>query len=424
MAKRSITNGDSHQTESDTSYSKLDIPDGMTRLDYLRKVFENELQFVTDDMDDLVRAIDKAAGRKDPVLILGESGTGKEKTAQAIHHVMSLEGTSTNLLSVSCADFTETLIESELFGHEKGAFTGANKRRIGKLEQANGGTLFLDEIGKLSKGSQAKLLRVLESNEIYRVGGNEIIPVNVRLIAATSASSVHDIENGDRQNVLIPELYYRLDKNKLRLQSLSERSPAARRKIIQYGLDVAPNTSTRRNENTKLQMSPDDIDYLGSKKFHGNVRELLSVISDIYSEAEYAELNANGHIGDVIKAERSHIDLALTHRFQGAMNEETQDRYFLERTLEILEAVHCDSRTVGKIMSAFRLLTAIGTHKIKSMRDIKDHLPIHFSQGYLTVAVIADTLQIPEEQRPAFQRKVMDSPALVWQEFIETILKK
>src|SRR5262249_37422146 len=130
--------------------------------------------------------IDRLAATDLPVLILGESGTGKEVAAQALH----TRGPRANhpFIAVNCAALTETLLESELFGHEKGAFTDAQSMHQGKFEIADGGTLFLDEIGDMSPGGQAKLLRVLEQKVITRVGGSQAIPINVRVIAATNSN--------------------------------------------------------------------------------------------------------------------------------------------------------------------------------------------------------------------------------------------
>jgi two-component system response regulator HydG len=147
-------------------------------------------------------------------LITGESGTGKEMIAGAIHfNSPRKEGP---FVKINCAAITETLLESELFGHEKGAFTGAYRRKEGRFQQAHGGSLFLDEVSEMSLAMQVKLLRVLQEREITRVGGEEVIPVDVRIIAATNKDLLPEIEAGRFRE----DLYYRLNVVTLNMPSL------------------------------------------------------------------------------------------------------------------------------------------------------------------------------------------------------------
>src|SRR4029079_10349397 len=152
-----------------------------------------------------------------PVLILGESGTGKEVVAQSLHFRSPRRDHP--CIAVNCAAMTETLLESELFGHEKGAFTDAHDARQGKFELAEGGTLFLDEIGDMSPNGQAKLLRVLEQKVITRVGGSQPIRINVRVVAATNVNLAEAV----REKRLPEDLYYRLSVVALELPPLRER---------------------------------------------------------------------------------------------------------------------------------------------------------------------------------------------------------
>jgi len=151
------------------------------------------------------------------VLVIGESGTGKEKVAHAVHELSDRK--SKPIVVVNCAALPHSLIESELFGHEKGSFTGANTQRIGKFEQADGGTIFLDEIGELPLDSQVKLLRVLQEKEIERLGGNKTIKVNVRIVAATNRSLEKEVAEGRFRL----DLYYRLNVFPIELPPLRER---------------------------------------------------------------------------------------------------------------------------------------------------------------------------------------------------------
>ena len=168
-------------------------------------------------MREVYKAIGRVADQDVPVLITGESGTGKELVARAIYQ--HGPRAKAPFLALNCAAIPETLLESELFGHEKGAFTGADRRRIGKFEQCNGGTLFLDEIGDMPLALQSKILRLLAGAAFERVGGNETIQTDVRLIAATHRDLKSMVGGGKFR----PDLYYRLGVFTIHLPPLRER---------------------------------------------------------------------------------------------------------------------------------------------------------------------------------------------------------
>ncbi len=168
-------------------------------------------------MQDVFGQIRKVAATAAPVLILGESGTGKERVAQAIHNLSAVKAGP--FVAINCGAIPENLLESELFGHEKGSFTGAHAQRQGKVETAEGGTLFLDEIGELPQALQVKFLRFLQERVIQRVGGRKDIPINARVIAATNSDLKKAIVNGDFRE----DLYYRLAVVTLKLPPLRER---------------------------------------------------------------------------------------------------------------------------------------------------------------------------------------------------------
>lgn len=207
------------------------------------------------------------AGTKVPVLLQGESGTGKELLARFIHR--NSPRAHKPLVAVNCAAIPDNLLESELFGHEKGAFTGAISRKIGKFEQANGSTLLLDEIGEMSLNLQAKLLRVLQEWEVDRLGGNGPIAVDVRVIATTNA----DLLEGVRKGKFREDLYFRLSVMPLRLPPLRERKEDIPL-LAEHFLKLA----CREHSRSIRGFTPRAMEKLEGHDWPGNVRELKNVI--------------------------------------------------------------------------------------------------------------------------------------------------
>jgi len=236
-----------------------------------------EQEFEGDEVDSLVgrcptmnevyKQIGRVAPQDMPVLILGESGTGKELVARAIwgHSKRS----ASPFLAINCAAIPDTLLESELFGHERGAFTGADNQRIGKFEQCRGGTLFLDEIGDMTPAAQAKILRVIQEQEFERVGGNQIIHTDVRLIAATN----RDLQEMLDTDALRRDLYYRLSVVTITLPPLRERGEDVSI-LAEYFL----HRFRRSLDKDVLEISTPAIDMLKQYSWPGNVRELQSVV--------------------------------------------------------------------------------------------------------------------------------------------------
>lgn len=218
-------------------------------------------------MQEVYRQIGRVAGQDVTVLILGESGTGKEVVARAIYQYS--RRAHRPFLAINCAAIPEGLLESELFGHEKGAFTGAERRRIGKFEQCDGGTLFLDEIGDMSLLTQTKVLRVLQEQQFERVGGNETIRTNVRLIAATNRNLQEMMEQGTFRS----ELYYRLNVYTIHLPPLRERHGDLPLLVNHFLLRYA-----RELNKSGLQLAPETWDVLQRYHWPGNIRELQSVL--------------------------------------------------------------------------------------------------------------------------------------------------
>jgi DNA-binding NtrC family response regulator len=220
-----------------------------------------------------LQTICKQIGRVAPqdvnLLILGESGTGKELIARAVYH--HSRRSQATFLAINCAAIPESLLESELFGHERGAFTGADQRRIGKFEQCDGGTLFLDEVGDMSAGTQAKILRLLQEGRFERVGGSETLSANVRIIAATNQNLDNLIESGRFRK----DLYYRLKGVTIHLPALRERREDIA-ELAHYFL-----FRFNRQLGTQVQsISEDSLELLQRYDWPGNVREMQSVIRE------------------------------------------------------------------------------------------------------------------------------------------------
>lgn len=218
-------------------------------------------------MQEVYKAIGRVADRTFPVLITGESGTGKELVARAIYQHGSRA--KAPFLALNCAAIPETLLESELFGHEKGAFTGAELRRIGKFEQCNGGALFLDEVGDMPLPAQAKVLRVLQEQAFERVGGTETVRTDVRLIAATH----RDLKAWSDEGKFRPDLYYRLRVFSIHLPPLRERGEDLPL-LVQFHL----RRSSRELGREVREVAPEALARLRGYSWPGNVRELQSVL--------------------------------------------------------------------------------------------------------------------------------------------------
>ncbi len=218
-------------------------------------------------MQEVYKAIGKVASTDATVLIRGESGTGKELVARAVFQHSNRSKSPFTV--VNCVAIPETLLESELFGYEKGAFTGANHRRIGKIEQANRGTIFLDEIGDVPIGIQAKMLRLLQERTIERLGGREVVPVDVRIIAATNS----DLEQAIDEGRFREDLYYRLKVVTLQLPPLRERSGDIPR-LAEHFLRL----HSKKMETDYHGFTKEAMDAMEAYHWPGNVRELSNSI--------------------------------------------------------------------------------------------------------------------------------------------------
>ncbi|WP_413577398.1 sigma-54 interaction domain-containing protein [Bdellovibrio sp. HCB290] len=243
------------------------------------KVMENKtIVYTSEVMGNLMKMIDRVAPSGANILVLGESGTGKELIARSIHDRSSRKNKP--FIAINCGALRETLLESELFGHEKGSFTGAYNRKIGLAEAANGGTLFLDEIGELDPAIQAKLLRFIQEGEMFRVGGKEPIKVDIRLICATNRELDQEVVRGNFRE----DLFYRIN------TIVVSAPPLRRRKedipsLINHFL----NNSQHAYLNRGRSVSEDAMKILMKYEWPGNIRELQNV-------CERLQILSDGHM--------------------------------------------------------------------------------------------------------------------------------
>jgi two-component system response regulator HydG len=245
-----------------TNNNKSSSLPGLTLKQNLKGVAGHSYEIIgnSDKLKQTLSIVDRVAPTHASILILGESGTGKELIARRIH--AKSERSSSNFIAINCGAITESLLESELFGHEKGAFTGAVSTKKGLVETADGGTLFLDEIGEMPLSLQAKLLRFLQEGDFYRVGGKESIHVNVRILSATN----RDLESEVRAGKFREDLYYRLNTISVKSPSLRERKEDLGA-LMEY---FSPGILS--------MITPEATDCLVRYSWPGNIRELQNTV--------------------------------------------------------------------------------------------------------------------------------------------------
>ena len=277
-------------------------------VEQLRRELQEKYQFKniigqSGAIQNVFRSVSKVIDSNVTVLLYGESGTGKEIIARAIHY----EGQKRRngpFVAVNCSALPESLLESELFGHEKGAFTGASQKRMGNFEHADGGTVFLDEVGEMAPSTQVKVLRVLQEREFERVGGNEVVKVDIRLISATNK----DLEESVRKGEFREDLYYRLCVFPIKLPPLRERKDDIPL-LIQYFMEKY----TAREEKNIVSMAPDAIELMMTYHWPGNVRELENTIERAVVLTSTSEIVGNDLPANVRAiGERRVIDTSKT----------------------------------------------------------------------------------------------------------------
>jgi len=277
----------------------------------------------SESMKTVYKLVDKVAPTTAPVLILGRSGTGKELVAREIHKRSDRKDGP--FVAVNCVALASGVLESELFGHEKGSFTGAVSRRRGKFEVADGGTLFLDEIGELSEEIQVKLLRFLQEKEFQRVGGNENVKVNVRVLAATNRNLHEEVTEGRFRE----DLFYRLNMFTIMLPALNERSEdlyeLANHFLCKYNKELHKN----------LKISPEIVGVLKNHDWPGNVRELENVIAQAVILADGDMLEASHLPGGFKKAKASNGSEVSINESSGVTSQiEAIEAEMVKRALE------------------------------------------------------------------------------------------
>jgi two-component system nitrogen regulation response regulator GlnG len=332
-------------------------------------------------MQEVYKAIGRVTGQDVPVLITGESGTGKELVARAVYQHGSRS--QSPFLALNCAAIPESLLESELFGHEKGAFTGAERRRIGKFEQCNGGTLFLDEIGDTPLAIQAKVLRLLQEQAFERVGGNETVQTDVRLIAATH----RDLRALSAQGSFRPDLYYRLGVFTIHLPPLRERGDDLALLVRHYLRRYA-----RELGREVTEVAPETLERLRGHSWPGNIRELQNVLKQALLRARGTVLlptflpepgeDAGGTSSSSPHAEEEDLDLEGFIRERlgpDAMDlyletHREVDRLLLSRVLKYTEGnQHRAARLLGIARQTLRLkLRDLGLHVRRSVAGDED----------------------------------------------------
>ena len=316
-----MTKGDDNDKIIPLLYRAADKAQLQLRVQQLEKKVNKKYGFesilgTSKQIKDAVEMAKKVAITDSTVLLLGETGTGKEVFAQAIHYASNRK--NKNFVGVNCSALGKDLLESELFGHKAGSFTGAIKDTKGLFEEANEGTIFLDEIGEMNIGLQAKLLRVLETNEFLKVGDSKPTKVNVRVIAATNRDLQKEAENGNFRS----DLYYRLAVFQILLPSLKER-PKDIETLAQYFL-----TQFSEKVNKPVpQMSNEFVEKLKSYQWKGNIRELKNVmeriailsnnsvlaVEDIPVEIRNCSADSGNSSFSIALVEKQHIKKVLDH---------------------------------------------------------------------------------------------------------------
>ncbi len=294
-------------------------------------------------MVDLFKSVSQIAERSSTVLITGESGTGKELVARQIHDLSPRKNAP--FVAINCAAIPETLIESELFGHERGAFTNAIEKRIGHFEQANGGTLFLDEIGELSTNIQVKMLRFLQEQEFYRIGRSKPVQVDVRIIAATN----QNLETLVAEKKFRQDLFYRIHVIKLPLPALRDRFEDIPNLITHFINQFAPLYNSRN-----LSFSADALSRMVEYEWPGNVRELENVIESLMALAPNDNLSADDLPRKILSKQAASIEQPKSMLKDNVGFEEAEKMFETEMIVKALRKANYVQTRAAEILGISR----------------------------------------------------------------------
>lgn len=277
----------------------------------------------SEQIKSVLNLVERVAKTDSRVLITGENGTGKELIAKAIHQ--KSDRADKELVEVNCAAIPNELIESELFGHEKGSFTGAAQKRIGKFEQANGGTLFLDEIGDMSLQAQAKVLRAIEEGIVERVGGNNKIEVDVRILSATNKDLISEIREGNFRE----DLYHRLNVIPIKVPPLRDRKDDILLLVNYFTKKICS-----QNKFQIKRFSDDAVELLKNYKWSGNVRELRNIIERIMIMIPNEVIKKSDIVSMLpINEQKEDNFIDISNSFQEF--KEKSEKAFIEKQLEM-----------------------------------------------------------------------------------------
>ena len=319
---------------------------------YLRKktLEKHSIDGTSPPIEALKQQIGVAAPTDTWILITGENGTGKELVARTLHQLSPRA--QQPMIDVNCAAIPEDLIESELFGHERGAFTGATSKKRGKFELADNGTLFLDEIGDMSLKTQAKILRVLQEQKFQRVGGSRTLSVNVRVIAASNK----DLEKQIEANRFREDLFYRLNVFPIHVPPLRERTAD-----IPILVDVFLRESSRHNRKPKKSMTPEALSLLSQYPWPGNVRELKNLV-------ERLDIVVTGEVID-------ETDIPATYRSDNGPDSAARDALFgtddLKEARKHFEKAFIEQKLAENDQNVSRTAEQIGVERSYLHRKIK-----------------------------------------------------
>jgi DNA-binding NtrC family response regulator len=354
--------------------------------------------------------IEQMAPVSSTVLIQGESGSGKELVAKALHDLSPRRGQA--FITVNCAALPETLLESELFGHEKGAFTGAAERRLGRFELADGGTIFLDEIGEIPLSTQVKLLRVLESRNFFRVGGTQPIKVNVRVIAATNRSLRDAVTLGEFRD----DLYYRLNVLNIYLPPLRERRgdiPILVRRFIRE--------FAKAHDRSFRGITPEALQLLVNAPWPGNVRQLRNLIESMVVLAPGNEIRPSDIPADVLEGAGTLLPMRLSQGGQGGQGGQAagpEFEFILRSLVDLRLQIEELRRRLDSGPQRVQVIEvgggapgdhhAISTDVLAEVEQNGDHQPVLYRPGMTMAEVEKATIEAALKEYKGNRRRAAD----------------